>query len=144
MNIAEKLEGIMLAITLAEAGKPEWAQKILSELDEKSRFKEKATLGDKLSVIEFYLESLCERGVKIETTKFFRSKHYLILVKNLTGLVRHHVIFACQFLTENTAAQVIEKLMSWHLRDVLRKAGKNVVLVGEEGLYVPSLGRPSP
>ncbi len=137
MDIREKLERVMLAITFAEEGKHEWAQKILSELDENRRHKERAVLGDKLSAIEFYLQLACKWSVKIEKKKFFSTEHCLILIKNLTGPVRHHLIFASQFLAENTAVEIIEKLTSWHLEDVLRKTGKNAVLVSDEGLYVP-------
>jgi hypothetical protein len=141
MDLAGRLERVMLAITFAEMGKHQWAQKVLSELDESRRHSGKTVLADKFSAIEFYLESLCERCVKIEKNKFFSTKHYSIFVKDLEGQVRHHLIFAFQFLARNTLLEIIEKLISWHLEDVLRKAGKNVVLVSDEGLYVPCLGR---
>lgn len=140
MNLEDRLERVMLAITFSEMGKHDWARKVLSELDENGRHRGKTVLADKFSAIECYLESLCERSVKIEKNKFFSSKHYVIFVKDFEGLVRHHLIFAFQFLAENTLLEIIEKLMSWHLEDVLRKAGKNVVLVSDEGLYVPCLG----
>jgi len=138
MDFRERLEKTLLAITLAEAGKHEWARKILTELDEESLHRE--ALAAKLTVIELYLQSLCERSGKIEKKKFFDTRHYLIVVKDLTGRVRHHLIFGLQFLIENTPVEIFEKLTSWHLEDVLRKAGENVVLVSDEGFYVPCLG----
>jgi len=139
VSLAERLERTMLAITFAEMGKHEWARKLLGELDENRRQKAQEALRDKFATIELYLESLCDRSVRIEKQKFFSSKHYLIFVKDLKGLVRHHLIFTFKFLSENTAVDILEKLMRWHLRDVLRKAGKHAVLVSDEGLYVPSL-----
>jgi hypothetical protein len=50
------------------------------------------------------------------------------------------LIFTYQFVSENTTVEIIEKLMSWNLADLLAKAGKHVVLVSDQGLYVPSLG----
>lgn len=139
MNLGDRLERVMLAITFAEMGKGEWAQKVLSELDESRRHRDKTALAEKFSVIECYLESLCERRVKIEKNKFFSTEHYLIFVKDIKGLVRHHLIFTVQFLSENTAVEIIEKLMSWNLREVLPRAGKHAVLVSKEGLHVPCL-----
>ena len=139
MNLEERLEKTMLAITFAEQGKHEWARKLLREINKTRRHKTKEVLRDRFATIELYLESLCGRSVKIEKQKFFRSKHYLIFIKNLAGLVRHHLIFSFEFVSENTTAEIIKKLMSWNLADVLAKAGKHVVLVSDEGLYVPSL-----
>ena len=138
MHFRERLEKTLLAITLAEAGKHEWAQKILSELDEERLHRDAPTA--KLRVIELYLQSFCEMSAKIEKKKFFDTQHYIILVKDLTGRVKHHLIFGVHFLAKNRSVEVIEKLTSWHLEDVLRKAGENVVLVSNEGLHVPSLG----
>jgi hypothetical protein len=140
MNLEERLEKTMLAITFAEEGKHEWARKLLSELDKQRRHKAKNILRDRLATIQLYLETLGDRKVKIEKQKLFNSKHYLIFIKNLTGLVRHHLIFTYQFVSENTTVEIIEKLMSWNLADLLAKAGKHVVLVSDQGLYVPSLG----
>ena len=140
MNLEERLEKTMLAITFAEEGKHEWARKLLSELDKQRRHKAKNILRDRLATIQLYLETLGDRKVKIEKQKLFNSKHYLIFIKNLTGLVRHHLIFTYQFVSENTTVEIIEKLMSWNLADLLPKAGKHVVLVSDQGLYVPSLG----
>ncbi|MCG6916441.1 MAG: hypothetical protein LJE89_02735 [Deltaproteobacteria bacterium] len=140
MNLEERLEKTMLAITFAEDGKHEWARKLLSELDKQRRHKAKNILRDRLATIQLYLETLGDRKVKIEKQKLFNSKHYLIFIKNLTGLVRHHLIFTYQFVSENTTVEIIEKLMSWNLADLLAKAGKHVVLVSDQGLYVPSLG----
>ena len=77
---------------------------------------------------------------KIEMKKFFGTPHCIILVRDLTGRVRHRLLFGSKFLAENTLVEIIEKLTSWHLEDVLRKAGETVVLVGDEGLFVPCLG----
>ena len=140
MNLEERLEKTMLAITFAEDGKHEWARKLLSELDKQRRHKAKNILRDRLATIQLYLETLGDRKVKIEKQKLFNSKHYLIFIKNLTGLVRHHLIYTYQFVSENTTVEIIEKLMSWNLADLLAKAGKHVVLVSDQGLYVPSLG----
>ena len=140
MNLEERLEKTMLAITFAEEGKHEWARKLLSELDKQRRHKAKNILRDRLATIQLYLETLGDRKVKIEKQKLFNSKHYLIFIKNLTGLVRHHLIFTHEFVSENTTVEIIEKLMSWNLADLLAKAGKHVVLVSDQGLYVPSLG----
>ncbi|MGD8916881.1 MAG: hypothetical protein PVH35_09815 [Syntrophobacterales bacterium] len=140
VSLAERLERTMLAITFAEMGKHEWARKLLGELDENRRQKAQGALKDKFITIELYLESLCDRSVRIEKQKFFSSRHHLIFVKDLKGLVRHHLIFTLKFLSENTPVEILEKLMGWHLRDVLPKAGKHVVLVSDEGLHVPSLG----
>jgi hypothetical protein len=140
VNLGERLERTMLAITFAEMGKHEWARKLLSELDENRRQKAKEALRDKFATIELYLESLCDRSVRIEKQKFFSSKHYLIFVKDLKGLVRYHLIFTFEFVSENTTVEIIEKLMNWNLADVLRKAGKHAVLASDGGLYVPSLG----
>ena len=142
MNFTERLEKTMLAITFAEAGKQEWSRKILTRLDEDIRHREEPVA--KLPAIDLYLRTLCAGSVTIEKKKFFDTQHYLIFVKDIKGLVRHHLIFSFQFLAENTALELIEKLMSWHLADALRKVGKNVVLVSEDGLYVPSLSRLSP
>ena len=139
MNLEERLEKTMLAITFAEEGKHEWARKLLSELDKQRRHKAKEVLRDRLATIELYLESLGDRKVKIEKQKFFNSQHYLIFIKNLTGLVRHHLIFTYEFVSENTTVEIVEKLMSWNLADLLSKAGKHVVLVSDHGLHVPSL-----
>ena len=138
MDFRERLEKTVLAITLAEAGRHKWAQKILTKLDQESLHKD--TPAAKLRVIELYLQSLCERSGKIEKKKFFDTQHYLILVKDLTGRVKHHLIFGLQFLADNSSVEVIEKLTSWHLEDVLRKAGEHVVLVSDKGFYVPCLG----
>ena len=138
MDFRERLEKTLLAITLAQAGKHEWAQKILSELDQERLHRYAPTA--KLRVIELYLQSLCEMSGKIEKKKFFDTQHYLFLVKDLTGRVKHHLILGVNFLAKNTSVEVIEKLTSWHLEDVLRKAGENVVLVSNEGFHVPSLG----
>ena len=140
MNLEERLERTMLAITFAEVGKHEWARKLLSELDKQRRHKTKEVMKERLATIELYLESLGDRKVKIQKQKFFNSKHYLIFIKNLTGLVRHHLIFTHEFVSENTTVEIIEKLMSWNLADLLPKAGKHVVLLSDQGLYVPSLG----
>ena len=140
MNLEERLEKTMLAITFAEEGKHEWARKLLSELDKQRRHKAKNILRDRLATIQLYLETLGDRKVKIEKQKLFNSKHYLIFIKNLTGLVRHHLIFTYEFVSENTTVEIVEKLMSWNLADLLVKAGKHVVLVSDQGLYVPSLG----
>lgn len=139
MNLEERLEKTMLAITFAEEGKHEWAQKLLSELDKERRHKTKKVLRDRLATIELYLESLSDWKVKIEKQKFFNTKHYLIFIKNLTGLVRHHLIFTYEFVSENTTVEIVEKLMSWNLADLLAKAGKHVVLVSDQGLHVPSV-----
>jgi len=136
MNFEERLERTMLAITFAEAGKHEWARKILTHLDEDIQHREEPAA--KHLAIELYLQTLCEGSVKIEKKKFFNTQHYLIFVEDLKGQVRHSLIFGCQFLAKNTVLEIIEKLMSWHLGDVLRKAGKNAVLVSEEGLCVPT------
>ena len=138
MDFRESLEKTLLAITLAEAGKHEWARKILTELDEENLHSE--TPAVKLTVIELYLQSLGERSSKIEKKKFFNTQHYIFLVKDLTGRVRHHLLFGLQFLDQNTPVEIIKKLTSWHLEDVLRKAGENVVLVSDQGFYVPYLG----
>lgn len=139
MNLAERLERTMLAITFAEMGKHEWARKLLSELEKEHRHQSKETLKDKFAIIELFLETLCDRNVKIGKQKFFSSKHYLFFIKNLAGLVRHHVIFTYEFVSENTTVEIVEKLMSWNLEDVLPKAGKHVVLVSNKGLHVPAL-----
>jgi hypothetical protein len=144
MDLGDRLERVMLAITFAEMGKGEWARKVLSELDESRRHRGKTALAEKFSAIECYLQSLCESRVKVEKSKFFSTEHFLIFVKDLKGLVRHHLIFTVQFLSENTTGEIIAKLMKWHLGDVLPKAGKNAVLVTNEGLRVPSLSRLSP
>ena len=138
MDFRDRLEKNLLAITLAEAGKHEWARKILTKLDEESQHRQAP--ASKFPVIKLYLQSLYERRGKIEKKKFFDTQHYLILVKDLTGRVKHHLIFGSQFLAENTQVEIIEKLMIWRLEDALRKAGEHVVLVSDEGLYVPSLG----
>lgn len=141
MNLGDRLERVMLAISFAEMGKDEWARKVLSELDDSRQHRGKTVLAEKFSVIECYLESLCERRVKIEKNKFFSTEHYLIFVKDFKGLVRHHLIFTVQFLRDNTAVEIIEKLMNWRLENVLRKAGKHAVLVSNEGLNVPCVSR---
>ena len=138
MDFRERLEKTLLAITLAEAGKHEWARKVLTKLDEESLHRGEPAA--KLVVIELYLQSLCERSGKIEEKKFYDTEHYLILVKDLAGRVKHHLIFGSQFLAENTLVEIIEKLTSWHLEDVLRKAGEKVILVSDRGFYVPCLG----
>jgi hypothetical protein len=142
MDFRERLEKTLLAITFAEAGKEEWSRKILTQLDDDVRYREEPAA--KLPAIDLYLRTLCEGSVTIEKKKFFDTQHYLIFVKDMKGLVRHHLIFSFHFLAKNTVLELIEKLMSWHLADVLRKVGKNVVLVSEDGLFVPSLGRLSP
>lgn len=119
MDFRERLEKTLLAITLAEAGKHEWARNILTKLDEESPHQE--TPATKLTVIEFYLQSLCERSGKIEKKKFFDTQHYLILAQDFTGQVRNHLIFGLQFLVENTPVEIIEKLMNWHLEDFCEK-----------------------
>ena len=77
MDFQERLEKTLLAITLAEAGKHKWAQKIPTELDEESLHNKAA----KLRVIELYLRSLCKRSGKIEKQKFFDTQPYLILFR---------------------------------------------------------------
>ena len=77
MDLRERLEKTLLAITLAEAGKHKWAQKISTELDEESLHNNAA----KLRVIELYLRSLCKRSGKIEKQKFFDTQPYLILFR---------------------------------------------------------------
>ena len=59
MDFRERLEKTLLAITLAEAGKHEWARKILTELDEESLHREAPAA--KLPVIELHLQSLYKR-----------------------------------------------------------------------------------
>ena len=140
MNLEERLEKTMLAITFAEQGKHEWARKLLSELDKQRLHKAKKVLRDRLATIELYLETLGDWKVKIEKQKLFNSKHYLIFIKNLAGLARHHLIFTYEFVSDNTTVEIVEKLMSWNLAELLAKAGKHVVLVSDEGLHVPSLG----
>ena len=79
MDFQERLEKTLLAITLAEAGKHKWAQKIPTELDEESLHNN--TPAAKLRVIELYLRSLCKRSGKIEKQKFFDTQPYLILFR---------------------------------------------------------------
>ena len=59
MDFRERLEKTLLAITLAEAGKHEWARKFLTELDEESLHREAPAA--KLPVIKLYLQSLYKR-----------------------------------------------------------------------------------
>ena len=80
MHFRERLEKTLLAITLAEARKHEWAQKILSELDEKRLHRDAPPA--KPRVIELYLQSYFEMSGKIEKKKFFDTQHYIILVKD--------------------------------------------------------------
>ena len=91
----------------------------------------------KFLAIESYLQSLFHE-CSIETKEFPITKNYLVRIDSPNGQLKHHLIFYFQFVDENTSNEIVEKLKDWRLKDVLEKAGRNVVSISNDGIHVIS------
>jgi len=91
----------------------------------------------KFLAIESYLQSLFHE-CSIETKEFPTTKNCLVRIVGPTDRLKHHLVFYIQFFDENTSNEILEKLKDWRLKDVLEKAGSNVVFISNDGIHVIS------